>query len=49
VSLSKAEDYIIEPNLQHAVKYYQLAKKDDFPRAFNNLGALLVRMGDKIS
>jgi TPR repeat protein len=43
------EDYIIEPNFEHAVKYYSIAKKDEFPRALNNLGAMYVRLGDKLS
>jgi TPR repeat protein len=39
---------LIEPNLQHALKYYQLAKKEKFPRALNNLGAIYLRMAEKI-
>jgi TPR repeat protein len=31
------------------VKYYSIAKKEEFPRALNNLGAMYVRMGDKLS
>jgi TPR repeat protein len=40
--------FIIQPNLDFAVKYYHLAKKEQFPRALNNLGALYVRAGNSL-
>jgi TPR repeat protein len=35
-------EYIIEPHLDHSLKYYEKAKKEQFPRAMNNLGNLLI-------
>lgn len=35
-------DFIIEPHPQHARKYYEKAKEKQFPRAYNNLGNLLI-------
>lgn len=46
-SISKNTDtnskFFIEPNLNYALKYYTIGKKAEYPRAINNLGALLVR------
>ena len=36
------------PNLEYAIKYYHLGKKEEFPRALNNLGSLYIRMRDII-
>ena len=49
VSDPQDKEFIVAPNLDYAIKYYQIAKKEQFPRALNNLGALYVRMGNKIS
>lgn len=35
-------DYYIEPHLDYAKKYYEKAKERGFPRAYNNLGNLLI-------
>lgn len=32
----------IEPHLDFAFKYYMLAKKEGFPRAYNNIGSLCI-------
>ena len=34
--------YFIEPHPEHALKYYQKASKENFPRAYNNLGTLFL-------
>ena len=36
-------EYIIEPYPQPAVEYYKKAKKEEFPRALNNLGSFLIK------
>ena len=40
----QSNQFLIKPSLDHALKYYALAKKEDFPRAINNLGAMHIRM-----
>jgi len=35
-------EYFIEPHPDHAKKYYEKAKEKQFPRAYNNLGNLLI-------
>lgn len=42
-------DYFIEPHPDHAKKYYQKAKEKNFPRAYNNLGNLLIRENSETS
>ena len=35
-------EYYIEPHMDYAKKYYEKAKEKNFPRAYNNLGTLLI-------
>lgn len=42
ITSNEGTEWIIEPHIDHAKKYYEKAKKMEFPRALNNLGNLLV-------
>ena len=37
IGIKNSDGYYVEPNTEYAEKYYQKAKKQNFPRALNNL------------
>ena len=38
--------YLVEPNPDYALEFYIKAKKENYPRALNNLGNFYLKLSD---